>query len=619
MLKPTLVLNGKKYKIISQIGEGGFAYVYHVKGNPIKEYKQEDYAIKKMICQIYEQVDEAKKEIDIMLKIQHPNVLPLIDFTYYANKKGQQEVMLLLPLYHTSAQHVVDHGFGYPYCSFPDGLDLVKILRNCVDGLVAVHQAGFRHADLKPGNILLTEDNTAVLTDFGSCMPLVTNVTNRTEALEVQEKAQAFTTASYRAPELFDTPSNIIIDGKSDVWSFGCLMYCLMFSKTPFESQAEGLSTLSVLTGQFSYPTDHIWPEDYIELINKCLTVDPSSRLTMEELQLRLKRISSPPIDLKIPAEKKEILTNQTTTNNSNPNTNNNNNNNNLSNPAAVLKKSFFQLSDKFLKGTSSSNHSHSTMEGIGSDSFKDGSHHSRSQTPPRSNHTPSSVPNSQSPAPSFPRGISKEMDFADFESSPAMQLDGSHHPVEAANDNTHPDPSLKDAADNGKEIAKPDAAAEDVQKVNSTEDLFADDGDDAFADFESAPPVTTAAPVTTADPATSKNEKSEEEFPRESEEFGDFSSGLERQPSQKTIQSIQATTSSSSAPPAPPSAVQLIKQIEIIDLHYLIINDLVMKRIIKEGNVFTMRLGGFPKKMMKKTVSTSFQLYYSFLILSSF
>ena len=139
----------------------------------------------------------------------------------------------------------------------------------------------------------------AVLTDFGSASPLVTQVTSRSIALTVQENAAIFTTAPYRAPELFDTPSACTIDGKTDIWSMGCVIYSIFFSKTPFENAIEGgLSTLSVMNGHFSFPLGHPWPADYLNIIEQCLLVDPTLRASLDTLKLLLRRLGSPPLDL---------------------------------------------------------------------------------------------------------------------------------------------------------------------------------------------------------------------------------------------------------------------------------------------------------------------------------
>ena len=57
----------------------------------------------------------------------------------------------------------------------------------------------------------------------------------RRQALEVQEEAEAHSSAPYRAPELFDVPSRCSIDERTDVWSLGCLLYFVMYGCSPFE------------------------------------------------------------------------------------------------------------------------------------------------------------------------------------------------------------------------------------------------------------------------------------------------------------------------------------------------------------------------------------------------
>jgi serine/threonine kinase 16 len=152
---------------------------------------------------------------------------------------------------------------------------VAKVLRHLTEALVAVHQCGFRHGDIKPANILLTEGLDAVLTDFGSAGPLEVGVGTRREAEAVMEGAARASTAPYRPPELFHTPSQCTIGGASDVWSVGCVVYCMFFSRSPFEClspspsappSASALSVLALMAASYPIPPNGPWPEDYLHL-----------------------------------------------------------------------------------------------------------------------------------------------------------------------------------------------------------------------------------------------------------------------------------------------------------------------------------------------------------------
>eukprot|EP01039_Chlorochromonas_danica_P001577 gene1577-1722_t len=300
LLNPALPINGKKYKILSKLGEGGFSMVYRVKSLH-DNAPYDHFALKKMLCQTPEQLADCKKEIEAMMQVSHPCVIPLLGHTFRENNKQQDsgEAYLLLPLYATSAQHIIDNGRGFPYSGFSDGLDVLNILHQCVEGLIAIHAAGYRHGDLKPANILLAQDGHAVLTDLGSVEPIEQYVRTRADALVIQDRAATLSTASYRAPELFEPcPPDMIINGKADVWAIGCLIYAFYFSRTPFESPVEGLSKLAVMSGRYSLPAIHPWPVDHLNTIENCLKPELEFRLGLKELQQEMKLWTCPMVDL---------------------------------------------------------------------------------------------------------------------------------------------------------------------------------------------------------------------------------------------------------------------------------------------------------------------------------
>jgi len=324
VFKEKVVISGKKYYIKKQIGEGAFAYVYHVKAKqPAKGNEIEEYAIKKMICQTAEQKADALKEINVLKAVNNEYVMPYLDSdSTTCSQTHHTLIYIIMPICRlgTLQQFVTRGVFPYQSGVLNGSTDSVvdnairkslpSVLVQALWGLQALHEVGYRHADFKPDNILiqLTGDNNggirALLTDFGSATAIKQVAGTKKERLAIQEYAAGYTTASYRAPELWDAVGQVssnddtlVIDGRADVWSFGCVLYAVLFASTPFESRTQGLSTLSILSGNFSIPS--IDPATavstfYSVLITSCLNVLITNRLDMAGLLSRVGPMLTP-------------------------------------------------------------------------------------------------------------------------------------------------------------------------------------------------------------------------------------------------------------------------------------------------------------------------------------
>jgi serine/threonine protein kinase len=328
MFSKKVVINGVSYTEKKLIGEGAFAYVYHMKAySPMRladaggatDKTKQQYAVKKLLCQTPEQRNDALKEIEVLKTVDHEFVMPYVD-----SESNQTEVYIVMPLCDLGTlQQFVTRGVfpfqsGIVYNSTGSALDtaikdgLPRVLLQTVTGLLALHRAGFRHADLKPDNILLqflpSAEVKPLITDFGSATPIRQVVQSKADRLNLQEYAASYSTASYRAPELWEasdqTLSNdgkLVVDGKADVWSFGCIIYALLYASTPFESAAQGLSTLAIQSGTYKKPSLPCTASKaqtstflmYNQLIQECLEVQTEARVDAQGLYVKMKDFDS--------------------------------------------------------------------------------------------------------------------------------------------------------------------------------------------------------------------------------------------------------------------------------------------------------------------------------------
>ncbi|KAJ4961961.1 hypothetical protein NE237_021871 [Protea cynaroides] len=275
-------INENRFRILRQLGEGGFAYVYLVKevgnesavgggvGAKIKDpsHVSDDgtYALKKVLIQSNEQLELVKEEIRVSSLFSHPNLLPLLDHAIIAAKGTKEgswshEAYLLFPVHLDGTLLDNAKTMKEKKNSFST-MDVLQIFRQLCAGLKNMHSFDppYAHNDVKPGNVLVThrkgQPPLAILMDFGSAQPARKQIRSRAEALQLQEWAAEHCSAPYRAPELWDCPSHADIDERTDVWSLGCTLYAIMYGVSPFEyaiDESGGSLQLAIINAQDSW------------------------------------------------------------------------------------------------------------------------------------------------------------------------------------------------------------------------------------------------------------------------------------------------------------------------------------------------------------------------------
>ncbi|GAA0158262.1 non-receptor serine/threonine protein kinase [Lithospermum erythrorhizon] len=316
-------INENRFRVLKQIGEGGFAYVFLVKevlsdpsipglSRKLKDpsFLSDDgtYAMKKLLIQSNEQLESVREEIQVSYLFVHPNLLPLLDHAIIPVKKSpdqtfKNEAYLLFPL-HSDGTLVDKSKSMKAFKEFFSTSDVLQIFRQLCAGLKHMHSFDppYAHNDVKPGNVLLTQRKDqsplAVLMDLGSARPARKQIRSRAEALQLQEWASEHCSAPYRAPELWDCPSHSDIDERTDIWSLGCTLFAIMYGASPFEYALEesgGSLQLAIVNAQIKWPAgpNPPYPEALHQFVKWMLQPQAAVRPRIDDIIIHVDKLIS--------------------------------------------------------------------------------------------------------------------------------------------------------------------------------------------------------------------------------------------------------------------------------------------------------------------------------------
>jgi serine/threonine protein kinase len=207
------------YKILSRLGEGGMGSVYLAMDGTM----QRKVAIKVMDWHDDEasrrSFSRFQQEAKALCAIRHANVVVAHRF---AITEGKQGFLVMDYVDGTTLRELI--GKEGPLNSERSAAIFVQVC----DALVQVHEKGIIHRDLKPENIMLekNEDGSELvrIVDFGISRSMA-------QDLKMTKTGQLLGTPLYMSPEQWGAEE---LDARSDLWSFGCVMYETLTGKTPF-------------------------------------------------------------------------------------------------------------------------------------------------------------------------------------------------------------------------------------------------------------------------------------------------------------------------------------------------------------------------------------------------
>lgn len=278
MALPLPELEGK-YEILEKIREGGMGAIYKVRHRLLDEVR-----VIKVMRPSLDQNDELRavdrfvREARIAIKLRHPNIAQLYDFS--SDKTGNGFIVMEF-IDGLSLDEVLDNA-GPP--SVPLALEITT---QSLEALGALHETGFVHRDISPDNLMLTRDlrgrSLVKLIDLG----IAKLVSNDDDEEGVTKTGTFLGKYKYASPEMFQDASGTGIDARSDLYSFGIVTYQLLTNQHPIS----GTDVSSVIAGHLfreplsfdeSDPEGKI-PEPLRAAVLKALAKKPEDRYQSAE------------------------------------------------------------------------------------------------------------------------------------------------------------------------------------------------------------------------------------------------------------------------------------------------------------------------------------------------
>ena len=210
------VISGR-YELIERIGDGGMAVVYKAKCRLLKRFVAVKI-LKPEFTRDAKFVENFRRESHAAASLSHPNIVSVYDVGQDGNVNYiVMELVKGMPL----SDMIAERG----QLDYKTAMDLTKQIAS---GLSAAHKNGIVHRDVKPHNILITEDGIAKITDFG----IAKAVTNTT--IVDSGKDSIMGSVHYFSPE---QARGGYVDEKSDLYSLGIVLFEMLTGKVPFDGE----------------------------------------------------------------------------------------------------------------------------------------------------------------------------------------------------------------------------------------------------------------------------------------------------------------------------------------------------------------------------------------------
>ncbi|MFF3444740.1 serine/threonine-protein kinase [Streptosporangium sp. NPDC002721] len=262
-----------RYRLVAGLGRGGTATVWRARDDLLhREVAVKEVAIPDHLAGPEREVllERTMREARLAARLNHPNIAAVYDVV---RADGRLWIVMQLVRSRDLAEVIAKEGPLPAPAVARVGLEVLSALE-------AAHAAGVMHRDVKPANILLTDDGHAILTDFG----LATAVD---EDVSLTRTGMVVGTPAYIAPE---RAGGVASSAESDLWSFGATLYAAAEGRSAF-GRGTALATLAAVLTADPEPFRHAGP--LAPVIAGLLDKDPARRTGAVRARRQLEEVAT--------------------------------------------------------------------------------------------------------------------------------------------------------------------------------------------------------------------------------------------------------------------------------------------------------------------------------------
>jgi TolB-like protein/Tfp pilus assembly protein PilF/predicted Ser/Thr protein kinase len=248
------------YKILEKLGEGGMGEVYKAQDTKLDRFVALKF-LPRFISPNEEERKRFENEAQAAASLNHPNIA-----TIYAIEDSEDKIFIVMEYIDgTELKDKIKSG------SIPIE-ETIHLAIQIAEGLEAAHKKGIVHRDIKSSNIIITNDGKVKIMDFG--LAKIKGGTNVTKI------GTTVGTAAYMSPEQAKGDE---VDYRSDIWSFGVVLYEMLTGQMPFKGEYDQALIYSIIN-ESPNPINvrqRGIPSELSEIIDRLLQKNPNRRYSI--------------------------------------------------------------------------------------------------------------------------------------------------------------------------------------------------------------------------------------------------------------------------------------------------------------------------------------------------